>query len=159
VTLNGKIISRDTETDLVLAPVPYWQPFLQPRLEKLLQKKLGHNGAKSDDTNVVVSATGRSERDLIKRFDELDIDWLIVEKHLVKWSATHGMCAELAAQVDAEEGSTGQPPIWKDVYKVMRCPGPPCQLGPRCWRDPDGKKHYKLTNHPTEPSSRKTRGP
>jgi hypothetical protein len=72
--LNGKIISRDTETDLVLAPVPYWQPFLQPRLEKLLQKKLGLNGAKSDDTNVVVSATGRSERDLIKRFDELDID-------------------------------------------------------------------------------------
>jgi hypothetical protein len=29
----------------------------------------------------------------------------------------------------------------------MRCPGPPCQLGLHCWRDPDGKKHYKLYPH------------
>lgn len=26
----------------------------------------------------------------------------------------------------------------------MRCPGPPCALGPHCWRDPAGNKHYKL---------------
>ena len=29
----------------------------------------------------------------------------------------------------------------------MRCPGPPCNLGPHCWRDPFGKKHYKLRTH------------
>lgn len=29
----------------------------------------------------------------------------------------------------------------------MRCPGPPCDLGPHCWRDPFGKKHYKLRTH------------
>jgi hypothetical protein len=29
----------------------------------------------------------------------------------------------------------------------MRCPGPPCYLGPYCWRDPAGKKHYKLKTH------------
>ncbi|KAH7377183.1 hypothetical protein B0T11DRAFT_273728 [Plectosphaerella cucumerina] len=29
----------------------------------------------------------------------------------------------------------------------MRCPGPPCKLGPYCWIDADdGNKHYKLTN-------------
>ncbi len=26
-------------------------------------------------------------------------------------------------------------------------PGAPCHLGPHCWRDPDGKKHYKLKTH------------
>ncbi|KAF2188820.1 hypothetical protein K469DRAFT_564491 [Zopfia rhizophila CBS 207.26] len=30
----------------------------------------------------------------------------------------------------------------------MQCPGPPCNKGPYCWRDPVGKKHYKLrTQH------------
>ncbi|KAH6664497.1 hypothetical protein B0J14DRAFT_621229 [Halenospora varia] len=29
----------------------------------------------------------------------------------------------------------------------MRCTGPPCNLGPHCWRDPVGKKHYKLKSH------------
>jgi hypothetical protein len=29
----------------------------------------------------------------------------------------------------------------------MQCPGPPCDLGPHCWRDPIGKKHYKLRTH------------
>ena len=29
----------------------------------------------------------------------------------------------------------------------MRCPGQPCNLGPHCWRDPHGKKHYKLRTH------------
>ncbi|KAF1936655.1 hypothetical protein EJ02DRAFT_358659, partial [Clathrospora elynae] len=29
----------------------------------------------------------------------------------------------------------------------LRCPGPPCNLGPHCWRDSFGKKHYKLRTH------------
>jgi hypothetical protein len=29
----------------------------------------------------------------------------------------------------------------------MQCPGPPCDLGPHCWRDPLGKKHFKLRTH------------
>lgn len=29
----------------------------------------------------------------------------------------------------------------------MRCPGPPCDLKPHCWGDPDGKKRYKLNTH------------
>lgn len=38
--------------------------------------------------------------------------------------------------------------IWRDVYRVMRCPGRPCQIdGQYCWQDPIGKKHYKLKTH------------
>ena len=50
-------------------------------------------------------------------------------------------------QIDAEEESSGQPSIWRHVYNLMRCPGPPCHLGPHCWRDPYGKRHYKLKSH------------
>lgn len=186
VTLNNKPISKDTEQNLVLAPRFYWSLFLRPKLEKLLQKKLPPSKRVTcDDTNVVVSVTGRSERDLTKRFDEADIDWFVIEKQLLAWgelfragkklrvdlcfnylevgqqlptsskrvdkrgigSATQQMLAERASQLDAEEEVCGQPPAWRDVYSLMRCPGPPCHLGPHCWRDPVGKKHYKLKTH------------
>ena len=127
-----------------------------------------------------------AERDLVKWFSGLAIDWSVVEKQLVEWSAlvlrgkklrlditfnyvekahqllgqpagirgkrgrssaTQRMRAEMAAQIDAEEKSTGLPSIWKEVYRVMRCTGAPCQLGPHCWRDPSSKRHYKLNSH------------
>jgi hypothetical protein len=54
------------------------------------------------------------------------------------------MLAEGAAQLDAEQASTRHPSVWREVYNLMRCPGPPCNKGPHCWRDPVGKKHYPL---------------
>ena len=57
------------------------------------------------------------------------------------------MLAEGAAQLDAEQASTRHPSIWREVYNLMRCPGPPCNKGPHCWRDPVGKKHYTLNTH------------
>ena len=186
VTLNGKLISKDTEQNLVLAPTFYWPRFLKPKLEKLLRKKVSSNKRVTpDDTNVVVSVTDRSERDLTKRFDETEIGWPVIEKQLVAWgelfragkklrvdlsfnyletgpqlatssrkgdkrsstSATQQMLGERTMQIDAEEETSGQPSIWKDVYNLMRCPGPPCHLGPHCWRDPIGKRHYKLKTH------------
>jgi hypothetical protein len=62
-------------------------------------------------------------------------------------SATQRMLSDRAAQLDAEENSSGHPSVWRDVYALMQCPGPPCDLGPHCWRDPFGKKHYKLRSH------------
>lgn len=186
VTLNNKLLSKDTEPDLVLAPRFYWSLFLRDKLEKLLRKKLSPSKRVTcEDTNVVVSVTERSKRDLTKRFDELDVDWFLVERQLSQWSesfragkklrvdvsfnyvelgqpapvaskrggkrgypsATQHMLAERDLQVDAEEGMSSQPSIWQDVYNLMRCPGPPCDLGPHCWRDPFGKKHYKLRTH------------
>ena len=50
-------------------------------------------------------------------------------------------------QLDAEEETSREPSIWRDVYKLLRCPGPPCNLGPYYWPDPIGKRHYKLKTH------------
>ena len=81
------MIFKDTEQDIVITPTPYWQLFLQPRLEELLQKKiLPPRSVRADDTNVVVSVKGRAERPLTKRFDELNIDWPVVEKKRLAWS-------------------------------------------------------------------------
>ena len=69
-----------------MAPIAYWHMFLKPKLEKLLLKKLAQNRpVQCDETNVVVSVKGRSERDLTKRFDNLDVDWSIIEKQLIGW--------------------------------------------------------------------------
>ena len=185
VAVNSKELSKDTERDLVLAPTAYWHMVLKPKLERLLRKKLPQNRhVRGDDTNVIVSVNHRSERDLIKRFEEIDVDWSIVEKQLIAWSdlfrsgktlrvdltfnyvdsqplpastprrgnkrgssATQKMLADRATQLDAEQEITGNPSVWREIYALMRCPGPPCNLGPHCWRDPFGKRHYKLRTH------------
>lgn len=51
-------------------------------------------------------------------------------------SATQQMLGERTTQLDAEEESSRQPSIWRDVYNLMCCHGPPSHLAPHCWRDP-----------------------
>ncbi|KAK0738227.1 hypothetical protein B0T18DRAFT_441031 [Schizothecium vesticola] len=80
-------LTNDTEQNLVLAPGAFWDQTLEPKLQQLLAKKTPRNKCyEPDETNVVVSVTDRSQRDLTKRFDELDIDWGVVENQLVAWS-------------------------------------------------------------------------
>ncbi|KAI5365710.1 hypothetical protein J4E82_011247 [Alternaria postmessia] len=62
-------------------------------------------------------------------------------------SATQRMLSDRAAQLDAEEDSDGHPSVWREVYALMKCPGPPCDLGPHCWISSIGKKHYRLRTH------------
>jgi hypothetical protein len=62
-------------------------------------------------------------------------------------SATQRMLADRASQLGTEQVTSGSPSAWQEVYALLRCPGPPCNLGPHCWRDPFGKKHYKLRTH------------
>ncbi len=38
-----------------------------------------------DDTEVKVSVTDRTQRDLVKRFDDLNIDWPTTAKQLESW--------------------------------------------------------------------------
>ena len=61
-------------------------------------------------------------------------------------SATSRMLTELGNETERNR-LCGQPLVWRDVYALMRCPGPPCHLGPHCWRDPVGKKHYRILTH------------
>jgi hypothetical protein len=69
---------------MVLAPASYWRLLLQPKLEKLLDRKLAKNRpVKSEDTNIVISVNKCGQDDLIKRFDNTNVDWLVVERQLV----------------------------------------------------------------------------
>ena len=158
IKLNNRMIAKDTEQDIVLAPAPYWSMFLQPKLDALLSKKINiSKRIRPDDSNVVVSVNECSERNLIRRFDEVQVDWLVVEKQRLNWGellragkrlrvdisfnyvetqaalparglATQRTLAERTAQLAAEEAS-GTPSTWRSVYALMRCPGAPCDLG------------------------------
>jgi hypothetical protein len=185
IAINSRAVAKDTEQDVVLAPAVYWRMYLQAKVEKLVEKKLPRSSKVTlDDISVVASVKDRSESDLTKRFDDMNIDWSVVEREFIRWSepfragkklrvnltfnytdsassssaaanrgtkrgshATQRMLADRASQLDAEQQSSGQPSAWVDVYSLMRCPGPPCNLGPHCWRDPFGKQHYKLSTH------------
>jgi hypothetical protein len=60
--------------------------YLKPNMEKLSSKKVAHNRhVEYDDTDVVVSVNDNSERYLTKRFDNMDIDWSVKEKQLIRW--------------------------------------------------------------------------
>jgi hypothetical protein len=86
VALNNKLICKDTEQDLVLAPQYHWSFILRSKLLMLVRKKLAKHGKITcDDVNVVVKNTGRSERPLVRRFDQTAIDWTTVERQLVEW--------------------------------------------------------------------------
>lgn len=43
VMVNNKVTAKDTEQDLVLVSIAYWHMVLQPKLEKLLRRKLAPN--------------------------------------------------------------------------------------------------------------------
>ncbi|KAF3029133.1 hypothetical protein E8E12_000333 [Didymella heteroderae] len=110
VTLNNKVMSRDTEPDLVLAPRFYWSLFLRDKLKKLLQKKLPPSKRVAcEDTNVVVSVTKRSQHDLTKRFDKMDIDWFLVERQLSQWSESFRAGKKLRVDVTFNYVELGQP--------------------------------------------------
>jgi hypothetical protein len=70
----------------VLAPAVYWHLCLKAKVEKLLGRKLPHGRqVKCDDTSVVASVNDPSERDLTKRFDDIDAEWSVVERQLIRW--------------------------------------------------------------------------
>jgi hypothetical protein len=184
VSVNNKMISKNTEQDLVVAPTAYWHMTLKPKLDQLLQRKVAQNRhVRCEDTTVVAAINYRAEPNVTNQFENINIDWSKIEKQFLTWgelfrsgkrltinvsfnyvdsrpqtgttkrgtkrgsSATQRMLDERAAQLDAEENSSGEAPVWRDVYNLMQCPGPPCALGTHCWRDPIGKKHYKLRTH------------
>ena len=57
-------LTNDTEQNLALAPSAFWTTTLKSKLLQLLEKKTPRNTSyESDETNIVVSVTDRSQRD------------------------------------------------------------------------------------------------
>ncbi|KAH8588256.1 hypothetical protein B0O99DRAFT_373214 [Bisporella sp. PMI_857] len=110
VTVNNRaIMPKDTEQDVILVLAAFWSHLLEPKLKSFLRKK--KRPLKSEDTNVVVSVTERSERDLTKRFDDTTIDWAIIEKQLLAWSEWYQAGKKLRVSlsfnyVDTSQSST-----------------------------------------------------
>lgn len=72
--MNKKVLSRDTEEDVVLTPSAYWPKTLKGKLERLLEGKIPcKQKVKSDETSIAVSVNNRSQRDMMKCFNNLDI--------------------------------------------------------------------------------------
>ncbi|KAF1957124.1 hypothetical protein CC80DRAFT_411445, partial [Byssothecium circinans] len=79
VLLNNKVVYGDTEQDVVLIPIGYWHTILRPKLERLRGRKFGPGWhMRCDDTYVTVSVTDRTQRNLVKSFKDLNINWLII---------------------------------------------------------------------------------
>lgn len=78
-------LTGDTEQNLVLAPGAFWNHSLRSRLESIVANKLPGDSCRPEETTVTVSVSKRSERDLTKRFDELNIGWAVVEEQLRAW--------------------------------------------------------------------------
>lgn len=174
LTLNKRVAAKQTE-DLVLAPSDFWNEELSSKIVDI-SNSIG-KPCTADATTIVMSVNDRSERDITKRFEQLQINWSIVEKQLQAWShllrigkrlridvtfgyvesgktarnagrgATATQLAERSVRLDAEQAVSGAPDAWRQVYNLLRCPGAPCDRGPYCWLDSDMKKHYKLMGH------------
>ncbi|KAL7918358.1 hypothetical protein ACQKWADRAFT_304428 [Trichoderma austrokoningii] len=146
------------------------------KLDELVRKTQVNKPCAADATTIVISVTERSERNVMKRFDEIKVDWLVVERQLQTWShftrngrklivkvtfnyvetktagpagqgSTSGQIAERQARRDAERAVLGRTAAWEHLFAVFSCPGAPCDRGPYCWQDPSTKKHYKLMGH------------
>lgn len=79
VTLNNRILAKDTEQDLVFKPSAYWQQIKEKAKHIVQRKKSRNQQVRSDDTTVVAAVNNRSQRDLTKRFEGTDIDWTPIE--------------------------------------------------------------------------------
>ena len=77
-------------------------------LDKHSARKLPQNKCFSvDETIVVVSVTDRTERDVNKRFDDLDIDWKVLEKQLEIWSPLLRVGKRLRIDISFKYRETG----------------------------------------------------
>ena len=72
LTLNKRVVAKQTEDDLVLAPSDFWKEELSPKIADISNST--SKPYKADATTVIISVNDRSERDITKRFDELQID-------------------------------------------------------------------------------------
>ncbi|KAJ5500643.1 hypothetical protein N7453_009694 [Penicillium expansum] len=99
VTLNNRVVTKDTEQNLALPPSSYWEK-INEKAASLLRRKIARDRrVRPDDTTIVVSVKDRSQRDLTKRFESTDIDWTTVEKQLLAWAHLYHLGKKLLLQI------------------------------------------------------------
>ncbi|KAK2035904.1 hypothetical protein LZ31DRAFT_286242 [Colletotrichum somersetense] len=87
LTANNRMITKDSDQNIIASPEVFWKTRLRPKLRDVLNRKLPSTKTfEAVDTDVVVSVTDRAQRDLVKRFDELDVNWSMLETQLQAWS-------------------------------------------------------------------------
>jgi len=146
--MNRRVTAKQTENDLVVAPSDFWNEELSSKVADIV-KSTGKS-CEADATTIAISVNDRSEYDITKRFERLEIDWLIVERQLQAWSnllrigkrlridisfnymesgkaartvgrgATAAGLAERNTRLDAEQVVSGGPDAWRHVYNLMR---------------------------------------
>ncbi|KAF7174073.1 hypothetical protein CNMCM6106_008192 [Aspergillus hiratsukae] len=107
VTLNNRVLAKDTEQDLVSRPSSYWRQIKQ-KAERVLRQKINRNRrVKPDDTSVVVSVNDRSQRDLTKHFEKTDIDWTAINRQMFMWQNLLPPRREELTKEEAPQQPTG----------------------------------------------------
>ncbi|KAJ5737280.1 uncharacterized protein N7483_002405 [Penicillium malachiteum] len=145
VKLNSRVVVKDTKQDLIQPPRSYWEQMKEDACNIIGRKTARGRRVRLDDTDMVLSVN--SQRNIDKHFEEDREPLPSRTDKRGKSSVTTRMLADRDAQIDAEQ-VTGQYSVWRDVYRVMRCPGPPCRHeGQYCWQDPEGKRHHRVKTH------------
>jgi hypothetical protein len=84
-TRNGKRFAINTLLDLTLTPSAQWSRFIEPEVQKVLQKQSRKKKMISHNTDVVVSVSKRGQPSFQRQFEETKIDWPVIEGQLLKW--------------------------------------------------------------------------
>jgi hypothetical protein len=89
LTLNKRVIAKQTEDDLVLAPSDFWNKELLSKIADIV--KSSGKPCKADATTIVISVNDRSEPDITKRFESRRLigqSWRTNFKHGATFSAS-----------------------------------------------------------------------
>lgn len=84
LTLNRRVAAKQTENDIVVAPSDFWNKELSAKIADIV--KSTDKSCEADATTIAISVNDRLEHDITKRFQNLEIDWSIVERQLQAWS-------------------------------------------------------------------------
>uniref|UniRef100_A0A8H7NHD5 Uncharacterized protein n=1 Tax=Bionectria ochroleuca TaxID=29856 RepID=A0A8H7NHD5_BIOOC len=173
--IRARQIFADSDPDVVLAPSDFWQVNLKARLEGLLNDKTKFPGSDytCDETNIIISIERSRQRGLTKRFNNLDIDWNMVNEHLeglrnlfskgrkitfsmefiykeatTETTAVNGRKKSKRSATDSQKAQrAADAGLWARVYKYHRCRAKHCKQGPHCLVDKQGNHRKMLAAH------------
>ena len=85
MTLDHRVLVKDTEQDLDSTPSLCWEK-IEQEAERLLHQRINHGRrVRLDDTTVIVSVNNHSRHDLTKRFKRLIFEGTAINKQILMW--------------------------------------------------------------------------